>query len=252
MEARTALAAPFGGEAFAPRERTCTLYRLGCVPYGEALNLQRELVERRRRGEIQDVLLLLEHPSVITLGRNARRDHLLSSTETLKKEGIELAETDRGGDITYHGPGQLVGYPILDLSRIRKDVVWYVRTLEEALIRAARDFGFRAGRKEGMTGVWVGQAKVAAIGIHVSRWVTSHGFALNLETDLGYFRHIVPCGITGCPVTSFRELLGAPVDRSLAEERMVQHLSELLGLELRFGRPQSLERERRDRCRSMC
>ena len=205
------------------------------MPYREALELQRKLVERRKAGEIPDALLLLEHDPVITLGRNAKSEHLLSSPETLAEAGIELFETDRGGDVTYHGPGQLVGYPILDLGLIRKDVVWYVRTLEEALIRAAEDFGIRAERRAGLRGVWVNQAKVGAIGIHISRWVTSHGFALNLETDLGYFRHIVPCGIAACPVTSFRELLGAPVDRFLVEERIIQHLGELLGREMRRG-----------------
>jgi lipoyl(octanoyl) transferase len=235
---------PPGGEAFIPREGTCAVHRMGRVPYGEALGLQRNLVERRKLGEISDTLLLLEHLPVITLGRNAKREHLLSSVETLEEQGIELFETDRGGDITYHGPGQLIGYPVLDLSRIRKDVVWYVRTLEEALIRAAGDFGLRAERRAGLTGVWAGEAKVAAIGIHISRWVTSHGFALNLETDLSYFRHIVPCGITACPVTSFRELLGAAVDRSLAEERIIQHLGELLGRQMRSELPE----ERREPC----
>jgi len=220
----------------------CNVYRLGKTPYCGSWNLQRELVERRKAGECSDTLLLLEHPSVITIGRNGNRQHLLSSADTLKKLGIEVCETDRGGDVTYHGPGQLVGYPILNLSGIRKDVVWYVRTLEEALIRAALDFGVRAQRREGLTGVWVNRAKIAAIGIHISRWVTSHGFALNLGTDLSYFRHIVPCGITDCPITSFRELLGAEVARSLVEESLVQHLGDLLGLEMRFARPESLER----------
>ena len=242
MESRTAPFPCLSKEACIPQERICTVYSLGRVPYREALELQRKLVERRKLGGIPDVLLLLEHASVITLGRNAKREHLLSSPETLEEQGIELFETDRGGDVTYHGPGQLVGYPILDLGLIRKDVVWYVRTLEEALIRAAEDFGIRAERRAGLTGVWANQAKVGAIGIHISRWVTSHGFALNLETDLGYFRHIVPCGIAACPVTSFRELLGAPVDRFLVEERIIQHLGELLGCQMRRGQPQSLER----------
>ena len=148
-------------------------------------------------------------------------------------------ETNRGGDVTFHGPGQLVGYPILDLSRIRKDVVWYVRTLEQALMDTVKDFGLPAERQQGLTGVWVRQAKVAAIGVHISRWVTSNGFALNLDTDLHYFRHIVPCGIADCAVSSLRELLGQPVDRSLVEQRLVRHLGELLGLRMRWAEPGS-------------
>ena len=172
---------------------------------------------------------------MITLGRNADRCHLLTPAEILEAQGVEVIDTNRGGDITYHGPGQIVGYPILDLGRIRKDVVWYVRTLEEALIRTAGEFGIEAGRVAGKTGVWVGGAKVAAIGIHVSRWVTSHGFALNLETNLGWFKHIVPCGIAECPVTSFSELLGMPPERTQVEDTIARHLGELLGLEMRIG-----------------
>lgn len=225
----------------APQERTCTVYRLGCVPYREAWAMQQDLVRRRKAREIPDALLLLEHAAVITLGRNAKREHLISPAEILEEQGIEVVETDRGGDITYHGPGQLIGYPILDLSLIRKDVVWYVRALEEVLIRAAADFGIQAQRIAGLTGVWVNGAKVAAIGVHISRWVTSHGFALNLETDLGNFRHIVPCGITACPVTSFRELLCRAVDRFLVEERIIRHMGDLFGFETRLGQPESLE-----------
>ncbi|MBI1956390.1 MAG: lipoyl(octanoyl) transferase LipB, partial [Acidobacteria bacterium] len=155
---------------------------MGQVPYRQAWDLQQSLVERRKAREIEDTILFLEHPPVITLGRNAKREHVLSAPEILEQSGVEVVETDRGGEVTYHGPGQLVGYPILDLGAIRRDVVWYVRTLEEALIRTAKDFGLSAGRMEGRPGVWVNQAKVAAIGIHISRWVTSHGFALNLQT----------------------------------------------------------------------
>ena len=210
-------------------EQTCAVHSLGRVPYGQAWEMQRALVQQRKAGETGDTLLLLEHPPVITLGRNARREHLLTPPERLAALGIEVAATNRGGDITFHGPGQLVGYPILDLARIRKDVLWYVRTLEEALIRAAREFGVLAGRREGMTGVWVEGEKLASIGVHISRWVTSHGFALNLDTDLQCFRHIVPCGIAACRMTSLRQLLDRPPDRSQVEESVARNLCALLG-----------------------
>ena len=176
---------------------------LGSVGYTEAWELQRRLAEQRKRQEIGDTLLLLEHPHVFTLGRNAHPEHLL-----VRRPEVEIHQTNRGGDITYHGPGQLVGYPILDLTAIRKDVVWYVRSLEEALIAALARFGIEAGRKPGMTGVWAGAEKIAAIGVHISRWVTSHGFALNVTTDLRYFQFIVPCGIREYGVTSMERVLG--------------------------------------------
>ncbi len=176
---------------------------LGIIGYGEAVEQQRELVARRKAGEIPDTLLLLEHPHVFTLGRNARQEHLLAQPAE-----VEVHATNRGGDITYHGPGQLVGYPILDLAVIRKDVVWYVRSLEEALIAALAEFGIAAGRHPGLTGVWVGPGKIAAIGVHISRWVTSHGFALNVHPDLRYFQCIVPCGIREYGVTSMERVLG--------------------------------------------
>ena len=249
MEARRSLAQ---SPAAVIDARLCQVYHLGQVPYLDAWALQRQWVELRRAGEIPDRLLLLEHPPVITLGRNARREHLLSSSEVLAAAGIEVVETNRGGDVTFHGPGQLVGYPILDLSPIRKDVVWYVRTLEEAIIRTLHDLGLAAGRRAGMTGVWVGECKVAAIGIHISRWITSHGFALNVETDLGCFRHIVPCGIASHPVTSLEELLSAPVDRASLEDELSFHLGELLGLEMEWTALQNSESlqasERRKRC----
>ena len=256
MNISNAIALHSDRETFSSQEKFCTRYSIGCMPYRKASDLQRELVARRKSGEIDDVLLLLEHFPVITLGRNTNREHLLSSVETLDRQGIEVVETNRGGDVTFHGPGQLVGYPILDLSLIRKDVVWYVRTLEEVLIRTAKDFGIQAGRKDGLTGVWVNHAKVAAIGIHISRWVTSHGFALNLETDLDGFKHIVPCGIAACPVTSFRELLGATVDRTNVEERLIRHFGKLFGFTMEFGQPRSRRAPDnfggREQCQSMC
>ncbi|MBI2820270.1 MAG: lipoyl(octanoyl) transferase LipB [Acidobacteria bacterium] len=244
MQARISLVErPDAAAAF--DARPCQLYKLGRVPYRDAWELQRQWVELRRAGEIPDRLLLLEHPPVITLGRNARREHLLSSPEILAAEGIEVVETNRGGDVTFHGPGQLVGYPVLDLSPIRKDVVWYVRTLEEAIIRTLNDLGLAAGRRAGMTGVWVGESKVAAIGIHISRWITSHGFALNVETDLSSFRHIVPCGISSYPVTSLQELLGTRVDRAPLEDQLSMHLGGLLGLEMEWTALQYSERRKR-------
>ena len=200
--------------------------RLGLVPYAEALELQRQLVEQRRAGEIPDQLLLLEHPPVITLGVKARNDrsHVLETPERLAEQGIELFETGRGGDVTYHGPGQLVGYPIVDLSPDRRDVHRYVRDLEEVLIRSVAVFGVNAGRSPGLTGVWVGDAKLAAIGVRIARWVTSHGFALNVGTNLDHFRLIVPCGISDKGVTSLEELTGRPLAMNDVEAAVCQRL----------------------------
>lgn len=182
--------------------------RLGRVPYDEGLALQEALVPRRRAGEIPDRLLLLEHPHVITLGTGADPDHLLADTEERERLGIELRDAGRGGDVTYHGPGQLVGYPILDLKPDRRDLHRYLRDLEEVLIRTLAGFDVEAGREEELTGVWVDGAKVAAIGVRVSSgWITSHGFALNVGTDLSYFGSIVPCGIGDRPVTSLNRIL---------------------------------------------
>src|SRR5712672_646017 len=196
--------------------------RLGRVPYSDALALQRKLVEERQAGRIGDLLLLVEHPHVLTLGvrGDGGRSHILASAEALASRSIDVHETGRGGDITYHGPGQLVGYPIIDLKPDRCDVHRYVRDLEEVLIRVAADYGIEAGRVPGLTGVWVGPSKLAAIGVRIARWVTSHGFALNVTTDLDYFNLIVPCGIAGRSVTSLARLLGHPVDRTAVEERI--------------------------------
>ena len=187
----------------------CVLRDLGRMPYGKAFELQRGLVEKRKRGEIPDQLLIVEHPPVVTMGRNGHDEHLLASPEILARAGIDFHHTDRGGDVTFHGPGQVVGYPIFDLREWKRDVVAYIRALEEVLIEALAEFGPRGSRLQGATGVWVstpgGPAKIAALGVHISRWVTSHGFALNVDADLSYFRYIVPCGLTK-PVTSMREL----------------------------------------------
>jgi lipoate-protein ligase B len=183
----------------------CELRELGRMRYADAFALQQQFVERRKRGEVPDQLLIVEHPHVVTMGRTGHDENLLCTTELLDRAGIEFHRTDRGGDVTYHGPGQIVGYPIVDLREWKRDVMAYVRGLEQVLIDALAEFGILAGREAGATGVWTAQGKIAAIGVHISRWVTSHGFALNVETDLNYFRYIVPCGLTR-PVTSLRAL----------------------------------------------
>ncbi|HET8548765.1 MAG TPA: lipoyl(octanoyl) transferase LipB [Bryobacteraceae bacterium] len=200
---------------------------LGRVGYAEAFALQRELVEQRKRGVIPDQFLLVEHPHVITLGRNGRLENLLAGEDILRRSGITFHETDRGGDITYHGPGQIVGYPVIDLREWRRDVVAYVRGIEQTLIDALAECGIRAERVAGATGVWVAGAKVAAIGVHVSRWVTSHGFALNVTTDLSYFQYIVPCGLTK-PVTSMYEL-GFRGSRDDVAAALIRHLAGQFG-----------------------
>ncbi len=177
---------------------------LGRIGYTQAFELQRKLVDERKRGLIPDQFLIVEHPHVITMGRNGHEENILAGVPILERAGIEFHQTDRGGDVTYHGPGQIVGYPILDLKDWQRDVVAYVRGIEQVIIDALAEFGIKAGRVEKATGVWVNDAKIAAIGIHISRWVTSHGFALNVDTDLSYFQYIVPCGLTK-PVTSVRE-----------------------------------------------
>ena len=193
------------------------------MPYSEALALQRALVADRQAGRIDDTLLLVEHPAVLTLGArgDGGRGHILVSDQELAARGIEVFEAGRGGDITYHGPGQIVGYPIIDLTPDRQDVHRYVRDLEDVLIRTAAGLGIDAGRVQGLTGVWVGGEKLAAIGVRISRWVTSHGFALNVSTDLDHFGLIVPCGITDRGVTSLERLLARPVEREAVEALLV-------------------------------
>jgi lipoyl(octanoyl) transferase len=181
--------------------RDCEVHQLGRMSYAEAFAVQRDLVEKRKRGEVPDQLLFVEHSHVITMGRNGRAANLLASEEMLRRAGVEFHESDRGGDVTYHGPGQIVGYPIIDLRDWKRDVVGYVRALEQVIIDTLAGFGIAGDRVAGATGVWVGEAKIAAIGVHISRWVTSHGFALNVHTNLDYFRYIIPCGLTK-PVTS--------------------------------------------------
>lgn len=208
-------------------ERRLEVRRLGRVPYAEALELQRSLVDERRAGRVPDLLLFVEHPHVLTLGvrGDGGRSHILASGATLAARGVEVHEAGRGGDITYHGPGQIVGYPIVDLNPDRRDVHRYVRDLEEVLIRTAAEYGITAGRVEGLTGVWVGREKVAAIGVRISRWITSHGFALNVATDLEYFNLIVPCGIADRGVTSLERLLGRRVDHEAVETHVARHFA---------------------------
>jgi lipoyl(octanoyl) transferase len=186
--------------------------RLGMLPFQQALELQGELVSRRRDGEIPDQLLLLEHPHVITLGTSSQGDHVLLSREEREERGIQLFEVGRGGDVTYHGPGQLVGYPILSLAPDRKDLHRYLRDLEEVLIETLAGFGIVGSRQTGFTGVWTEGGKIAAIGVRVSSgWISSHGFALNVDPDLSFFSSIVPCGISDRPVTSIRSVLGRSI-----------------------------------------
>src|SRR5512138_1009088 len=184
---------------------SCEFHDLGRIDYPEALRVQNSMVEKRKQNLIPDQLLIVEHPHVITLGRNGRLENLLAGPDVLRRAGIAFHDTDRGGDITYHGPGQVVGYPIMDLREWKRDVTAFVRSVEQVLIDVLARFGIAAGRIVGATGVWVDGKKVAAIGVHISRWVTSHGFALNQTTDLSYFQYIVPCGLS-MPVTSMAEL----------------------------------------------
>lgn len=272
--------------------KSCAIVDLGLIGYAEAWELQKRVVAARKAGAIEDVLLCCEHPHVITLGRSGKRANLLASENVLRQKGVEYFETTRGGDITYHGPGQLVGYPILNLSAIKRDVVWYVRMLEEAMIRATAEFGIAALREAGKTGIWVApneristqssrrngeeQAgkeqtlvdnglppshgspsvshlplaprhsslptaeKLAAIGVHISRWVTSHGFAYNVATDLRYFDLIVPCGIAERKATSLEKLLARRVGMEEVKPRLSKHVGDVFGLEMRGAEREEL------------
>ena len=246
---------------------------LGQIEYGAAWELQRRVVEARKAGAVSDVLLLCEHPHVITLGRSGKISNLRVPDEMLRQMNVSYFETNRGGDITYHGPGQLVGYPILNLSEIRRDVAWYVRNLEETMIRVTADFGVASKRVPKCTGVWVDvpasagtvkndipaapiakekiagatpcstdEEKIGAIGVHLSRWVTSHGFAYNVSTDLRYFDLIVPCGIAGKRATSLEKLIGRRVELAEVLPRIVAHFAEVFGLAPRAAGRDALEK----------
>src|SRR4029077_7546586 len=213
--------------------RSCSWRDLGRIDYAEAFELQRGLVDQRKRGEIPDQFLIVEHPHTITLGRNGHMENLLAREEILDRAGVAFHPTDRGGDITYHGPGQIVGYPILDLAAHRRDVRWYVSQLEEAMMRATADFGVATKRVEGQHGVWVdapsGEEKLAALGVHLSRWVTSHGFAYNVSTDLRFFDLIVPCGIVDKRPTSLERILGRAVHNGEVRPRLIARFGEFFG-----------------------
>jgi lipoyl(octanoyl) transferase len=234
--------------------KSCQIVELGLMGYAEAYALQKRIVAARKTDAIGEVLLLCEHTPVITQGRNGKREHLLVSENVLRQRNVEFFETSRGGDVTYHGPGQLVGYPILHLGAIRKDVVWYVRMLEEVMIRTSAEFGVTAHREEGKTGIWVGNEdktftqrtqrvqssqsgetaaeKLGAIGVHISRWVTSHGIAYNVATDLRNFDLIVPCGIAGRKATSLEKLLGRAVRLEDVAPKVARHFGEVFGLKM--------------------
>jgi lipoyl(octanoyl) transferase len=212
------------------RQRTLKVERLGRVEYGAGLEVQKQTERGVLTGEQPDALLLLEHPHTLTLGRRATDGGIIAPDEVLRARGVTVFETNRGGKITYHGLGQIVGYPIINLSPDREDVHRFVRDLEEVLIRTMQDFGIEAFRIEGLTGVHTPRGKVAAIGVHIARWVTTHGFALNVNTDLSYFNLIVAC--EGEPVTSMKELLGRVVEMSAVEDRIIEHFTEVFEMEL--------------------
>jgi lipoyl(octanoyl) transferase len=205
--------------------RVLAVRRLSRLRYEDGLRLQERLVAERQADRIPDTLLLLEHEPVVTLGRNARRENLLLPEAELRARGIEVVETGRGGDVTYHGPGQVVGYPILDLCPDRRDVHRYVRDLEEVMMRTCADYGLAASRVPGMTGTWLDRDKVGAIGVRIARWVTSHGFALNVANDLSPFGLIVPCGIRERGVTSLQQRLGRPVEVTGVMEQLAGHFA---------------------------
>lgn len=220
--------------------RTFTAHRLGQLAYADAHALQERLVEARKGGALGDTLLLLEHPKVITMGRKASREHILLSDEALGERGYAVHETGRGGDVTFHGPGQLVVYPIIDLKPDREDVRRYVRDLEETMIRVCGDYGVSAERSAGLNGTWVGTRKVGAVGVRISQWVTMHGMALNVNTDLGSFAAIVPCGIADRGVTSLAQELGRPLDLDEVAGRTARHFADLFDAQLivRDGPPE--------------
>jgi lipoyl(octanoyl) transferase len=213
----------------------CVVTDLGVVPYRRAFEIQKRRVERVQAGTGDEALYLLEHPPVITLGRNATGSAILADADTITRRGVEIVETDRGGDVTFHGPGQLVGYPIIALEDGRKDIRRYVHDLEEVLLRALDDFGISSRRHAVHRGVWVGEKKIASLGIRIARWVTCHGFALNVSTDLDYYRLITPCGISNCEMTSIAAETGSPARMSDVKAAVVSHFADV------FKRPVVLD-----------
>lgn len=238
-------------------EKILDVYDLGNVSYRMAWDLQKSLqgllIDQKRllrdgdsvspEEMIHDMFLFVEHPHVYTLGKSGDSAHLLKAISELSNIDAEYVETDRGGDITYHGPGQIVGYPILDLDKHFTDIHKYLRYLEEVIIKTCADYGVIAGRIEGLTGVWVGDEKICAMGIRCSRWVTMHGFALNVNTDLNYFSHIIPCGISNKDVTSLEKILGHNVDPAGVREVLLKHFSGVFGVGVKYGlqKPEPLE-----------
>ena len=211
---------------------TLNVYKIGLVPYKTALDLQLRLIEKRKNEEIGDTLLLLEHPPTFTIGRKGHKEHLLINEKYLSERGIHFEEISRGGDITFHGPGQLVGYPIIDLKTKGRDVHKYLRGLEELIVSVLEEFDIEANRIEGVTGVWVKGHKIASIGVGVKRWITYHGFALNVNTDLSYFDYIVPCGIKGKKVTSLSKELNKQVDPEVVKDSLLKYFSEIFEVEI--------------------
>ena len=221
------------------------LVNLATIPYADALALQHRIVDARKRGALNDTLLLLEHPPVFTLGRNANESNVIAAPELLKQIGIDVFRVERGGDVTYHGPGQLVGYPILDLHNFRLDVGWFVRSMEEMLMRALRDFDICGKRIEKLVGVWLdtptGEAKVVQIGARIEQWITYHGFALNVDPNLAHFDFIVPCGISDKAVTSMTCILNRPLDMRAVRERVAARFGEVFDAEMIEIPPEELQ-----------
>jgi lipoyl(octanoyl) transferase len=216
--------------------RPCIVRDLGRLSYAEALSIQESIAGERKLGQGTDHLLFVEHPHVVTIGRNGRESNVLASPDLLRAKSIEVHESNRGGDVTYHGPGQIVAYPVIDLREWKRDVSAFVRAIEQTLIDTLEEFGIQAFRISGLTGVWTGEAKIAAIGVHLSRWISTHGWALNVTTDLRYFDFIVPCGLKK-PVTSM-ERLGVQADPEEVKRALARHFGALFGFEMRVQTPE--------------
>ena len=227
--------------------KTCVMYQLGLVEYGEAYRLQKRLHRQRLNGAISDTLLLLEHPPTVTIGRSGSLDNVLVSEEQLTQEGISLFFISRGGDVTFHGPGQLVGYPILDLSERGEDINRYVQDLEEVLIRTLKDFSIYATRDNSHAGVWVGKEEVAAIGLSIRRWVTMHGFALNVYPNLTHFSLINPCGFSNRKATSMSQLLGRKLHMEEVNKCLVTNFSDVFGMTMEMGSSKAVRSEKAPR-----
>jgi lipoate-protein ligase B len=213
----------------------CHAFHLGVIDYEEALRLQNNLVRARGKGDLGDILLILEHPSVITVGRSGKQQNILASQATLQEKNIQIVFTDRGGDVTYHGPGQIIAYPILDLNQYGLNVPDYVWSLEEVVIRLLQHFGIEGRRIEKLRGVWVGKEKICSLGVHLSHWISKHGLALNVNTDLDPFRLINPCGLTDCQLTSMARIVGEVLPMEEIEAQMLQKFQEVFGFTFQEG-----------------